>query len=611
MRKVTFYLKKYFTAEGHAQTERERAARRRSTQTSQRAQTGTGTSTPASASSNGHEYEWPSGGNPTRSHRPPPSGVTVSDRPIGQQRQRRTRRRRRTASPVGLPLYSEEPRDQEMSLFKHQTTDLSMSSSRLDLALSPTIEVEDVSEDERPDQEEEEEEEVGVDSASEFVRPSFDNSASDHGVVGGSLSPSPLQANRPRSASESLVRMSSRNPYGSNSSSPFASRSGLIDLPAGQLNSLSPAVSRDGTSTPPRSGFLGHRPTRSSPISAMARRGSSPPRPNLGRPRASTLQRVLGGRNSSSGFLPLGTTGRSPYGQTSGGGSPSASGANSPAGSRSLQRFATGSTTSINTLDISEPVPGSFVHSSFVFPKNGPTPEQVKFIASRENLGAYGYFGQSPSEPPPFDPSTSSPSSPSSPPLSLSPLVDGVGGLSLGRPISMTYQTPGRGRSGSAASSPLARQRSPSPPPFEDTNDRGTRRHSLAQETRAGDDDEEDEEGELPFTVDEEQEETSNSSTELPPIQPVSPIDLESSSALHLVSSADSHAYPIPPPFNRLNTSSPPPRIITQSATPINSANPSPAIPQDTFEVLRSRESTVTSLEKEPDLDTSTVKVQA
>lgn len=253
-----------------------------------------------------------------------------------------------------------------MSLFKHQTADLSMSSSRLDLTLSPTIEVETVSgENEDSEDEEEEEEEVAGDSASEFVRPSFDNSASDHGTVGGgrfplepttSLSPSLLAVNRPRSASESLVRLSSRNPYGSNSSSPFASRSGLIDLPLGNLNSLSPTVSRDGTSTPPRT-LYGHRPTRSSPISA--RRASSPPRPALGRPRASTLQRVLGGRNSSSGFLPIGTTGRSPYGQV-GGGSPNASGRNSPSASRSLQRFATGSTTSINTLDISEPVPGSF-----------------------------------------------------------------------------------------------------------------------------------------------------------------------------------------------------------------------------------------------------------
>jgi len=248
-----------------------------------------------------------------------------------------------------------------MSLFKHQTEDL-RSSSRLDLTLSPTIEVERAYEDEEA---EEDEEEIGADSASEFVRPSFDNSASDHGGHRPSLALEPtsslsphtlsdyLAANRPRSASDSMARISSRNPYGSNSSSPFASRSGLIDLPPGNLNnnSLSPTVSRDGTSTPPRT-FYGHRPTRSSPIS---RRASSPPRPTLGRPRASTLQRVLGGSNSSSGFLPIGTTGRSPYGQGQGG-----SGANSPVASRSLQRFATGSTTSINTLDISEPVPGSF-----------------------------------------------------------------------------------------------------------------------------------------------------------------------------------------------------------------------------------------------------------
>lgn len=284
-----------------------------------------------------------------------------------------------------------------MSLFKHQTTDLSMSSSRLDLALSPTIEVDNGSDEEEDEDEEDHDEPPRghVDSASESVRPSFDNSTLDHdgGVpashtdddtrIGGLLPPpasrSPLAPpNRPRSASESLVRMSSRNPYGSHSSSPFASRSGLIDLPPGQL---SPTVSRDGTSTPPLPGtprssfFLGHRTTRSSPISAMARRrASSPPRPNFGggggvggnRPRASTLQRVLGGSaNSSSGFLPIGgaTGAASPYGHSAGGsrsGSPSASGANSPAGGRSLRRFATGSTTSVNTLDISEPVPGSF-----------------------------------------------------------------------------------------------------------------------------------------------------------------------------------------------------------------------------------------------------------
>jgi len=230
------------------------------------------------------------------------------------------------------------------------------------------------------------------------------------------------------------------------------------------------------------------------------------------------------------------------------------------------------------------------VHSSFVFPKNGPTPEQVKFIASRENLGAYGYFGESPKEPPPFETnSSSSPGSPSTPPLSLSPLVDGVSGLSLGRPISIAQQQTqtGRGRSGSTASSPLARRRSPSPPPFPEPGEGGTRRHSLAQETRPDDiDDVMEGEGELPFTVDEEEEEeTSNTSTELPAIVPISPISFNDSNSLRLVSSADSHTYPypVPPPFNRLNTSSPPPRIVTQSATPINSAHPSPALPQGSF----------------------------
>ncbi|GAA5929420.1 uncharacterized protein JCM15063_004144 [Sporobolomyces koalae] len=575
MRKVTFYLKKYFTAEGHAQIDRERAQRRSGgTQTPR-----TGTSTP---SSTGHEHEWPSGGNPTRSHRPPPSGVTVSDRPVGQQRPRR-RRRRRTASPVGLPLYSEEPRDQEMSLFKHQTADLSMSSSRLDLALPSTAEAGELSDNEDDDEDDEEDDEdVVTGSGRDFVRPSFDNSASDHGLHttltssrgrASSLSPVPLSATRPRSASESLVGMS-RNPYGSNSSSPFASRSGLIDLPPGNLNSasLSPTASRDGTSTPPR-GFFGHRPTRSSPIS---RRASSPPRPAFGRPRASTLQRVLGNLDSSSTFLPIGTPGRSPYGQST-----TRSGSNSPIANRSVQRFANVSTTSINTLDISEPVPGSFVHSSFVFPKTGPTPEQVKFIASRENLGAYGYFGHSPSTPPPFDPSDSpllsSPRSPPSP--STSPNASDLA-YALGRPMSLAH-VQGRGRSGS---SPLARRRSLSPPP-----DAEDRRHRLAVELRqdeTGHDEREagdERDADLPFTVDDETEEV--------PREPLP--ESVASFNIRLDHNAGLDSFPQqPPPFRRLNTSSPPPRIVTQSATPIHSAQPSPALLQESevFQRPRSRE---------------------
>ena len=154
----------------------------------------------------------------------------------------------------------------------------------------------------------------------------------------------------------------------------------------------------------------------------------------------------------------------------------------------------------------------------------------------------------------------------------------------------------GRGRSGSA-SSPLARRRSPSPP-LAGAEEEGIRRHSLARETSRSSEEEAESRSpdvELPFTVDEDEPESSTadsqlSTGELPPIVPLSPISPTSphSYELPIVSSANSHVYPTPPSFNRMNTSSPPPMIVTQAATPSNSARPSPAMPQtETFETLR------------------------
>jgi hypothetical protein len=51
------------------------------------------------------------------------------------------------------------------------------------------------------------------------------------------------------------------------------------------------------------------------------------------------------------------------------------------------------------------------VHSSFIYPRAGPTPQQVAFISSRESLGAYGYgagVGSDYASPPTFLAATSS-----------------------------------------------------------------------------------------------------------------------------------------------------------------------------------------------------------
>jgi len=89
-----------------------------------------------------------------------------------------------------------------------------------------------------------------------------------------------------------------------------------------------------------------------------------------------------------------------------------------------------------------------------VFPKNGPTKEQISFISSRENLGAYGY-GQGAVQPPLFDRQNSDESDDSD----LAPPEPGF----LSTPV--PAQTRGR-RSSSVSTqpSPLARAVAPSTP---------------------------------------------------------------------------------------------------------------------------------------------------
>ncbi|BGP63116.1 hypothetical protein NBRC10512v2_004452 [Rhodotorula toruloides] len=264
--------------------------------------------------------------------------------------------------------------------------------------------------------------------------------------------PSVLSQGRPRSASEPLgpprlyttspnTRVS-LSPYmshtpSSGSSSPFASRSGLIDIPLRPPSppQTPPLPSPLATRSPGRpTYFTTHRSSRSSPINTL-----TPPSPassirNAGRPRASTLQRLLsGGVNGSTSSL-------------ASGGSPYAEGA--------MGRTASASTVSIRTQEISAPLPGSFVHSSFIFPRSGPTPQQVAFISSRESLGAYGYGN-----------GVAPPHHPLSPTLPEAPPAFGLdeGGRRSGglEPGTGEGGVRGRGRSGSEASrisgrSPLA-----------------------------------------------------------------------------------------------------------------------------------------------------------
>lgn len=72
-------------------------------------------------------------------------------------------------------------------------------------------------------------------------------------------------------------------------------------------------------------------------------------------------------------------------------------------------RLTSPSSTSISSANISSPLAHTATRTDFRFPKSGPTPDQVKFLSSRETLGRFGVpFGEDaertyPSQrPPPF-----------------------------------------------------------------------------------------------------------------------------------------------------------------------------------------------------------------
>lgn len=421
------FFQKYFTAPNEPASAP--PARRASPAASVRPPLGARTTSAASNQS-------PSGSRPVTPlrSRHPPSGVTVADRPITQPRpERRRRRRRRTQSPVGLPIYSERPTENEMSLFKSH--DDAFGPQQLEDNVDE--EDEEAEEDDEDDLEQmravesgedDEDEEAAEDEDAFFAMPprrstEISGALAQRRASGNAVTTladgtaRPTMRGRPRAASEplgpqlslqttrsslarSVIVNNANSPYLHGSSSPFASRSGLIELPP-----RPPSPPEEMTGSPAsassrslsfRPSYFAHRSTRSSP--GMTPPTSSPVIPSstsmgsLGgsRPRASTLQKLMSrsaGASSTSLALPPGAeaaepgSGRSPYGSM---------------GSR-----ASSSQVSLGGRSISAPLANSFVHSSFVFPKTGPTPEQVAFISSREAIGAYGY-GAGASPPPPL-----------------------------------------------------------------------------------------------------------------------------------------------------------------------------------------------------------------
>ncbi|GAA5884625.1 hypothetical protein JCM3774_002028 [Rhodotorula dairenensis] len=470
---------------------------------------------------------------PLRSHHPP-SGVTVADRPITQprpDRSHRRRRRRRTQSPVGLPIYSEQPTENEMSLFKSHDDAFPV---RIDAGIDEGEDEDDEDDDDDDDGLEEigsdgdetedgrgrrngaareaEAEDDDEDTDAFFAMPprqSLDVAYTDASgrrrsatnLVVGSVGEAPgrptLVRGRPRAASEPLGHLrltqqttrsslsrsfvgshtSSNSPYLHGSSSPFASRSGLIELPP---RPPSPPLSPRGAESPGspssyrgfplRPSYFMHRSSRSSPIIVASEISSSSSTPSLlptstsagsfgggggggGRPRASTLQKLMSssaGRSDASlappnGSEPLasaGRSGQSPYGF--------------------LGTRASASQVSVGGRSISAPLANSFVHSSFVFPKTGPTPEQVAFISSRQAIGAYGY-GAGASPPPPLGITLSSQQGEGVPPPSTTTITESTPVMNQRQGLVAPIPIRGRVRSGSEASrmsaggSPLAR----------------------------------------------------------------------------------------------------------------------------------------------------------
>ncbi|KAF9516570.1 hypothetical protein BS47DRAFT_1483908 [Hydnum rufescens UP504] len=130
------------------------------------------------------------------------------------------------------------------------------------------------------------------------------------------------------------------------------------------------------------------------------------------------------------------------------------------------------SSTSINSIAISSPLAHTVTRTAISFPKAGPTPEQLKFLSSRESLGRFGVpFGvdaeaaarKARSNPPPAFPSEGEASSSASGPSNSSPPVIRVVPASWWQPLT----SPASG-STSLSTTPLSGQLELSPVPKSD-----------------------------------------------------------------------------------------------------------------------------------------------
>lgn len=224
------------------------------------------------------------------------------------------------------------------------------------------------------------------------------------------------------------------------------------------------------------------------------------------------------------------------------------------------------------------------VHSSFIFPKTGPTPQQVAFLSSRESLGAYGY-GPGVAPPPPIPSSrVEGSANDASPPafgyepgqpagLAAPVLPNGSGG-SAG-------QARGRTRSGSAASaaslggSPLARV--VTLPPEEREADVRARVDSEATEVP--------ERARAESAMDRRSVDLQGAHDGAPPCLPALDRDLGSLGlSLPPPSTSSPSPSPSPSPLPAFPSATPsiraqrPPDIVTYAPTPTTSAAPSPRL---------------------------------
>lgn len=225
------------------------------------------------------------------------------------------------------------------------------------------------------------------------------------------------------------------------------------------------------------------------------------------------------------------------------------------------------------------------VHSSFVFPKTGPTPEQVAFISSRQAIGAYGY-GAGASPPPALNIALSN-RHPDQREREDEPVTSFTADEGVDRQRGLIAPVPvraGRGRSGSEASrmsaggSPLARtvQLPELDPPVNDGADldAGAADDAVAAAEAAA--------AAIATSLAESEEDSSSSSdpaTLAPTLPPLPTLD-SITSGLSFSLADDEDGGDEPATIGAANSLHPrqPPAITTSAPTPTASAFPSPVV---------------------------------